>query len=841
VSGNLDSLHEVEGEGQHWPWLSRLALAWIAGLVLGSLWPHPLMLAIAAVFAWLVTLVLLWRRADRAVAWSALVGIALIGGAWLVTQRDYVEQGHVARVIHDEPAIARVRGTVASTPRDVLPDQGAFGMYNYQGPGTSFELNVEEVDAGQGFEPASGALLLRIKQEDHRPAVGQRIEATGWLSSIGPTQNPGEFDYRAYLEREGISGRLSVIRRGNWHALDDPPRWTLTGVRREIGDAAARSLKIGMPNDSQRVGLLEALLLGRRTGDIRELSDSFRAVGLSHVLSISGAHLAILLLLVWAIGRLLIGRPQWVAPLVLAVLVLFLLAVPWRTPIVRAAVMAGVFCAGYGMGRRLTGMQMLSAAALIVLIWRPTDLFTAGFQLSFGVVGAILLFARPMSLGLMAEPDAQVVHPSAWDLSVRWLVDFLAMSLVAFLVAMPMVMYHFQLVSPLAVLLSLLALPVLTAVLAVGYLKILVGLVSPAVGSWLAVPLAWVSDSLTGLVIQSQRWPGASVELSVVPSIAWTLACAAVVLSVLGGVFRRRRVAMVLCVLVVAGWGWYEQQPRSVMTASDPPALALNMFAVGDGSCYLLRSGDKTLMFDCGSRGYWQIGERSIVPALRELGVARIDVMMLSHADLDHFLGALDVIDAVQVGEVLVPPDVMRKAADSPGSPAGLLVAQLRERGCEPTIVERGWSQPMGGAALELVWPERGYVSEKSNNNGLVLSVEVAGRRVLLNSDIEGEVIERLLAIGGVIDADVMDLAHHGSFVDESPALLDAVGPSVVLQSSGPRRVDEDVWAPLLEEAGVPRLWTDELGMVQLLIADDGTITWTSHRGAGGSVPQAGE
>lgn len=834
--GQVDTIGKERSDATRWTWLSRLAVAWIAGIVLAAQWPSRWLFVVAGAVALLGAAVLLVRRKDRAAYAVGLIAFALVGGAWFIMQRDYVPSDHVSRVIHDEPAIAGLRGTVVSSPRETTPGQGSFGAFNYQSPGTLFELNVDALDRGDGFESASGAVLVRIKQEEHRIVLGQRIEVLGWLSAIGPTQNPGEFDYRAYLESQGISGRISLMNRGNWRALGPPPRWTSMGIRRDIGDAAAASLRLGMPEDEEQQALLDALLLGRRTGEMADLSDSFRAVGLSHVLSISGAHLGILLFLVWALGRLLIGRPGVVTALVLVVLVLFLLAVPWRTPIIRAAIMAAVFCFGYGFGRRLTGVQVLCTATLIVLIWKPTELFSAGFQLSFGVVGAILLFGGPVSRWMLPEPEIKLVHPSAWDLAWRWLVDFFAVSVVAFAVALPMVMYHFQLISPLAVLLSMLALPVLTAVLAVGYLKMLVGLVSPAVGSLLAVPMAWAGDSLSALVVQTQRWPGSSFTLNTQPTIAWTLTCIAAVVALLSGVFVRRKVLLACCVLLIVGWGWLEQRPSSVMDGEARPAMVLNMFSVGDGSCFLIRSGDETLMFDCGSQGYWQIGERSIVPALQAMSVKRIDTLMLSHADLDHFVGVLDVLDAVAVGRVLVSPDVLREAAAEPSRAAGFLVMEIRERGYEPEPIEQGWSMAMGDAQLDLLWPAADYASEKNNNNSLVLAIEAAGRRVLLNGDIQDDAIQRLLAEDVLLKADVADLAHHGSFVESSPAWLAAVDPSVVLQSSGPRRLDQDRWAALLNASEIKRFKTFERGMVELRIAPDGQMQWSAHRGEEGSL-----
>jgi beta-lactamase superfamily II metal-dependent hydrolase len=101
---------------------------------------------------------------------------------------------------------------------------------------------------------------------------------------------------------------------------------------------------------------------------------------------------------------------------------------------------------------------------------------------------------------------------------------------------------------------------------------------------------------------------------------------------------------------------------------------------------------------------------------------------------------------------------------------------------------------------------------------------------VLLNGDIQEDAIQQLLAAELSLSADVTDLAHHGSFVESSPAWLEAVGARVVLQSAGPRRVDEDDWATLLQQQGIQRLRTEDHGMVELRITRDGEMQWSTHR-----------
>jgi len=235
--GQIDTIGKERSDAQGRTWLSRLAVAWIAGILLAAQWPSRFVFAAAALLALSCAVWGVVRRRYTEAHVAGFVAFAFVGGAWFVVQRDYVPSDHVSRVIHDEPAIAGLRGKVASTPREVKANQGSFGGFNYQQPGTLFELQVDAVDVGNGFESASGAVLVRIKQHDHRPKLGQRIEVVGWMSTIGPTQNPGEFDYRAYLQRQGVSGRISLMSKGNWQPLAPPPRWTLTGLRRAVATA----------------------------------------------------------------------------------------------------------------------------------------------------------------------------------------------------------------------------------------------------------------------------------------------------------------------------------------------------------------------------------------------------------------------------------------------------------------------------------------------------------------------------------------------------------------------------------------------------------------------------
>ncbi|MCC6681538.1 MAG: ComEC/Rec2 family competence protein [Phycisphaeraceae bacterium] len=803
------------------PGIAAVAGAWIVGILLGA---EIGWLSLWFVCAVLLTTMALWRR-HRALWLGAIV---TCGAAWYVVRCDYTAENDVGRYVGSESHLVRVAGVVEGPIVFSSPWRGAMGMFTYhREPNTLAVLRVERVMDQQ----ASGKLLLRVRELDQRLAVGRRIEATGWLFPVRSAMNPGELDYRRQLREQGIEGQISLARTDNWKDLGEAPlRWALPRWSSAAGSAAEQTLNIGMENDSVQLALLQTLLLGRWSRELDGLDDTFRDVGLAHMLSISGAHLGILLGLVWLICRLLMVHPARSAMVVLVVLGLFMLAVPPRVPIVRAGIMAGLLCGAVWWGKRIDVRQTLALAALIVLIWRPSDLYNAGFQLSFLVVAALILFTGPLLERIWPAEWIMMGQPGIGVRVLRWVLGYAIASTVAFAVALPLVAYHYSMVNPLAVLLSLLALPALTAVLAIGYAKILFGLISPSISLMLSGPLRWVTDAMLGLVNEAHDWPGATLRLSGEPSAVWSLGVLAVIWFTLAGMFRGRRKTLIAAWCIAAGWTLWMQLPPLPR-----PLLQVNALAVGDGSCFLVRSHGRTLMFDCGSQRYMDVGLRSVSPALQTLGVRRIDVMVISHSDLDHYCGMLDVADKTPVREVWLTPQLLTEAREKPDGATAFLLEGLTQRGATLRVVTAGERADLTEqVSLNVLWPAGDYQPRVQNDGSIVLAIQAGDRRALLTGDIQQDAITRLLESGIDLEAGIMDLPHHGSIVEATGDLLDAVEPRFVLQSCGPdRRRDED-WAGLLQPRSIRRCVTDCDGMIEISLFGDGSMrVETFRQGAG--------
>ncbi|MEM7577838.1 MAG: ComEC/Rec2 family competence protein [Planctomycetota bacterium] len=818
------------------PWAVIVVLATAAGAFMA--WPW--MWLLAAGFIGLSPDRIWHQTSESRVPFGrGMLVLAALIAATAALRTAHVPANSIERFLTTDGQLAEVEGTIVSRPRISAPSEGFFADFAYERPRTLTTLRVERIARDeQRWENASGHILIKLDEAETSLRIGDRVRLLGWVGDVGSPKNPGEFGYRDWLADRGVRGRMTVRTREHVEILKpSSDSWlaNLSGVGNHVGDGLARALAEGMEGHPQRLALLEALLLGRGEAGLGDLRETFRRVGLAHVLSISGAHFGILVLLAWGIARAVSSNPRLVAWLVLLAVLGYAAVLPGRVPIVRATIMAAAYFGPAALGRAISGRDALCLAAVVILLWRPNELLTPGFQLSFVAVAAILLYTPTVAEWIWPKPLVPLRHVPSWYGPARGMVNYLAVSVVAFFAVLPLIVFHFGMVSPWAILLSLLAWPALFAVLALGYLKMLVGGMLPSAGLLLAGPLGWSVDMLVTLAERAVVWPGATWQLARSIDhgwgVVWTMLALAFVGAWFGGVFRwRRGLGVGAAGIVVAGLAFMQDIPQRYFRGQ--PAASLSMIAVGDGSCFVLQSQGKTLVFDCGSQGYDRVGERSAVPALRSLGVKQIDLLVLSHADLDHFSGVPELMAAVPVRRIVCSPEVFADAANRPDAATARLLAWLDQRGRTPEPITAGWSYEFGRATLQTLWPPVGLVADRSNDHSVLLRIEVAHQTALLHGDLQQIGTLALLndpAILHQLDADVTDLPHHGSFVDASIDWLDAVSPQVVLQSSGPSRLRFDRWFQPIADREITRFVSHTAGLTTIDFYENGTRTATTY------------
>lgn len=777
---------DAAGVDVSWPW-------WAASGVCGI---------VAACFAW-----------TRWWIVPILAATVCLGAAWHVTRVIESRAGtFAARLDREAPAepLLRLRGVALSSPVAAPPPPGRLARFSPRPAAHRFTLDVEAIEHGGAWQPTKGRVWVRVAGE--APAslkAGDRVEMLGRFSAIEPAANPGETDVAAIAATRGFCGTLHLSDGTLARPLEPPQHlgdrlrsWrlaTLDSLRNR-----ARGVLIDAAGDDPAVrSLLLGLMLGEFDASQREIVEAFTRQGLVHVLSISGFHLSVMAGLAIVLLRLT-GDRGWLEPLAVGVLVvMYASIVPPQSPILRSAMMISLIIAAELLSRRYDRLTLLGWIALLLLVRDPMEAWSLGFQLSVGLTASLLWLTAHVRDAMRPSPLRGTIrsdHHRFRDRLVDGFATAVAANVACWLVSVPVLAARAGLFSPLAVLTGLLLTPLATVLLWVGFLSLLAGTLVPGAATWASGVIHLLASSTIDLVRWFDGLPGSSVRVPPI-SWAWTLATTAAVAMALrfgltGSWPARRRWA---ATAAAAGCGcWLVAEWAAGAGLGARTALRVDTLAVGDGTCHLLRSGQDAVLWD--AAGPDMGGPFSpIVAAARRLGVRSTPVAVITHPDLDHFGSILDVAGPLGVRRVVVPPRFFVEAERRSQGAAAAALAGLRDAGIEVGTVARGDRIVLGSSVIEFLWPDGAYDGEEDNDHSLagVVSSTLFGDQpmLLLTGDVEEGAIGHLRQSWPSLRPVVAEAPHHGSARPESIEWVgDWLQPRLVLQSSGPRRLDDPRW-----------------------------------------------
>lgn len=766
--------------------------------------------------------------------------------------------------------IARVRGTVASEPQVLGDSPNPFAKWTYQGERTAFLVEAESIEGVEGEITVTGRIRVTVQDAVLDLSENEKVEVFGRLFALTPPQNPGGFDWSGFQRRQGVVARMSCDRRLNVRRLGVDPRqrrW-ITWLRTTVRGLLTDDLATGSPEE---VSLLEAMVLGHRSRFDRRLNEVFIRAGVIHFIAVSGTNVAILMSFVWSIGRLLRRtkrRCTWL--MVLSIITYALVADP-RPPILRATIMGLLFCASLLLRRPATTLNWTSAAAVMLILFDPTTIFDAGFQLSFvavlgvGYLASALLpalvvgglwFERVVLTRRFAVQDRQLARAAEppllgpgrhvrrlWRLVSKYFVILAFASVAAWLAGLPIVAAYFHRVQPWGAISSAIVFPLMSVVMILGVLKVAITALSPGMASVVAVLLDVTDGWLVRIVEVFAALPGADLTASTPP---WWLVAAyysflvAFVLrfpptvasaSALGGLAQHRyrhpplpapwcSTAFVILVICSIAWCWPKGKHDQ---------LRMTVLAVGRGSATVIELPDgETILYDAGTSLPSDAGRNVVGPFLNHRGIRHIDRVYISHPDLDHFSGIPTVLDQIEVDAVIINPCFEPKS--SPRSPSRHLLALLSAGGQSVQLLDTSTATwEFGGVVFELLWP-RGDCDPQlsSNETSTVLRLNYAGRSILLTGDIEDRT-QRALLERGDLHADVLMLLHHGSLRATTVDFIRAVAPLAAIRSSNERT--QQTLSGLDAAIGdVPLYNTADVGAVEVILDREGVHLATPCR-----------
>ncbi len=751
-----------------------------------------------------------WARVALGAGWLAL------GAGWF-TMRIHEAPRDRPRVVEGAPLVVegmveRVRKAREATGLDVFAVQRS----------SASSFAVVRVRSANG-EGVSGRVRVSLPRGvEVKP--GEVVRVRGVASPIAERMNPGESDPRLWAAQEGVFATVSVPNASLVERLGASGMESRLRRAREALHARTHAL---LPRDgSPERALLRAMLLGEEDPSLTDVRSAFTRLGLAHVVAISGLNLTLMAgvaLLLLRLG----GDFGRVEHAVVGLLVAgYLVVLPYDTPVWRAGVMALALLGARATGRRYDLLAVLALAGVALLVARPLDLFTLSFQLSFGLVAVLVRFApraHELIFGLRVRSDLPERIPLWRSVVVEPAKRLFSASLVCWLVATPTILLHTGLLSPAAVLTTMLVGPLLTLVLLAGYVVLIVCSVLPSLAEALGPVLDVLARVGVVVVERLDTIPGLSFRVAS-PSLAWVVLATLLPFRWLRRGDVRDPVLLAgipVLVLMLAAECWSSARPRPGVV------LRVDTLAVGDGTCHLLRSGSEAMLWDCGSLRPG-IGARLVPRAVRALGPVRVPTLVISHPNLDHYNGVLDAADELGIRDVIVSPATPARALARPHGPEALLLGVLERKGIRLRVLAAGDTFELGGLTFEVLSPPVGADWPEANDHSLVARVEAGGRSMLLTGDAQEEALGRLVREHPGLRADVLELPHHGSAIPASLELVLRTRPDVVVQSTGPSRAGLAFWEG---PRGRARWYTTATGGAAWVeVVRDGTIRSGSLR-----------
>ncbi|HIT32271.1 MAG TPA: ComEC/Rec2 family competence protein [Candidatus Enterenecus stercoripullorum] len=577
-------------------------------------------------------------------------------------------------------------------------------------------------------------------------------------------------------------------------------------------DLCARYLKAGIyaAFDPAAAPLAAAVTIGNQDGLDEALSSALNRSGILHAVVVSGMHISFLVGVLLFLCR---GRRGVVLALV-PLLFFFALMSGGAPSSMRAVIMQTVLLAGPVLRREGDMPTSLGLALLLLLAQNPFAAASISLQLSFGSVLGIVLAAAPLNQVLLnpfrARLKGKATLPArvAWQ-ACRWVSANVSVSLAAMLFTTPMLALYFQQIPLIAPLTNILTLWAVTALTIAGLFLGVLGIFLPGLAAIPGAAVGLLAHYIRWIVLRLGSWPLACLDAENPQFQLWLAAAYLHLPAILLGKRHGRRLAaaavsLALLLGVAIGFNaWGVARADLTVTALD----------VGQGASTLLLSGDHAALVDCGGSGGDNPGDLA-ADQLAALGRNRLDLLVLTHLDDDHFNGVPQLFQRLDVAQVVLPdvqthPDQLSQ-----------LRALARQEGAELTFVEEDiLAYPLGHAQLTL-YPPMGQGT--SNEEGLFALCSVEDFDLLITGDADAFVERMLVKYQPLPDLELLMVGHHGSAGSTDSMLLDRLRPELAIISVGYNSYGHPAQDTLdrLEQAGAQVYRTDQSGSITVTVTD---------------------
>lgn len=609
--------------------------------------------------------------------------------------------------------------------------------------------------------------LYRINLKGHcQVHTGQTILWNISESKTHKLHNPGSFDYDQWLRSQGFSGAFSLRCEDLRFGPSNPPSWThwIGGLRETLHQKLLSALPQPMN------GLLLAMLIGNDDFLDPTLASDFKLTGLSHVLAISGFHIALFALILHLCIGLLTPKRAWHYAITMGFLLIYGPLTGNPPSVGRAIVFYAIYGLSMASGRKGTALNSLYLCAALMLLWDPKQILDIGFQLSFAATFALLY--QPFA------PELPKLSP--WRAQFKNLIsDPFWATCKALLITAPILAYHFHTLSPAALVGNFFAVPLSTAFMISGAL----GSLDPqhwtqpfAISAVLCYQL--LELGMHGLAqIPGMQW---FVNLNH-PLLVWAWISATLLIPLLR--FFSARILFYLCTFTLLAY----PLGRQIQSLLDP-RMELWFLDIGQGDATLIRTpAGSTILVDDGPQNFYTGKDQYssvLAPFFKSQGIHTLDALILTHADLDHIGASLSLLQNMKVKTIWINPQDYAQ----PKPELQKIIDYAHQQGIPFGTLRAGQKFVDGAFQMEVLHPIFSNYPE-ANHASVVLKPQWGTQSALLTGDLEEIGEEDFLTHNpdSLIQSQILKIGHHGSRNGSQINFLQKVQPDFAFISCGDR------------------------------------------------------
>ncbi|MBP2637931.1 MAG: comEC 2 [Firmicutes bacterium] len=726
-----------------------------AGIWLAELysWNTTLLIGLAI----LLLLTLGWRvYSNYQRSFGSVMALFFVAGMLCYNQAVLIPANDISHYIGQN---VTVLGSIADVPETTASDEISKRV--------RYTIKAEQVRTSgtDSARAVSGKIRLTIQYKDTEAkpiSFGDKVAIYGKVLELHGYNNPGQIDMTAALKRQGISVRMTSQEQAiQVLAANNEYTWQMR-LQNWRQTVIVGMQKVMPVNDA---AILTAVLFGGYQGIDKKVINDFATTGLIHILSVSGAHIALVVGLITWLGKRLRWRTLSIVILSAIIVIFYAVMSGLTPPVIRSAIMGILSLLAVMFNRDTYAPAAFGTTGLVMLIYQPLLLFDISFQLSFGATAG-LVFLYPKTLEYLSKRTSWAAGP-------------LAVTLAAQLGVLPIIAWYFNNFSLVSFLANIIVLPIIELVIILGLLGVIIYIVFPLGGNIIFVVgslLLGLAMSLTKLLASvpygSMYVPAASMSVSVLYYLvlAWIYGWRP--FQIPG--FREcvsiwPRTSSVIAVVVIGlltAYAWY------------PHPLSVHFIDVGQGDATLIITPHgRSILVDAG--GSWgdssfDVGERVVAPYLKHYGIRALDYLVLTHGHQDHAGGAAGVANIIKTSHVLLPQEEPSQAVQA-------LLHTARQAMVIP--VYTGLRFQIDNVSIDI---EHGAGSQSSNSNeaSSVIRVTYGRHSFLLTGDLESKG-EAVLLVNNIAPCTVLKVGHHGARTSTTEPFLQAVAPEFAVISVG--------------------------------------------------------